>query len=644
MFPVALCATAFGQQPSTSAVTYNRQIAPILYKNCTSCHHDGGSGPFPLMNYSEARRWGPTVEVVTGSRYMPPWLPSGPHNQFADDRRLAAEDIALIRRWVAEGMKEGDERDAVAPPTYASDWQLGPPDLVLEMDTPLAVPADGTDLYRNVILPVQIPATRWIRAMEIKPGSPRVVHHANLLIDRTASLRRAHPDDWKAGIPGMDLMVDAGDSFDPDSHFLYWKPDSSALVEPPDLPWRLDPGNDLVLNLHLKPNGKPETVRARIGLYFAPGPAKRFPILLQLEEDAALKIPPGDANFVVEDQLKLPEDVDVLAVYPHAHYLGKRLEGWAELPNHERRELILIENWDIDRQSIYRFTNPIFLPANSVLHMRYTYDNSAANPHNPNSPPIRVTAGNRSADEMGHLWIQVLPRANGGDADLRAPILRAWMEHRIQKDPSDPIANFNVASLDMTAGNYGKATEHYRESLKARPNDPRTMTALATALSKSGDLQSSLTLLHQALSVDPKYADARYDLAVNELQQGDYAAAERDLRAVLDEQPEDATAHLNLGGVLLATGKNDAAQVEFETVLKMDANNFEALYNLSMIELDAGHVDQALEHLRTAELLHPEDADVHRALAEIYTRRGDDPDAIREQKQIGAPAKKSSAN
>jgi cytochrome c-type biogenesis protein CcmH/NrfG/mono/diheme cytochrome c family protein len=643
MLAFAFNAPAHAQQPPAAPVTYNRQIAPIFYKNCTTCHHDGGSGPFSLMNYGEARRWGPTVEIVTGSHYMPPWLPSGPHNQFVDDRRLSTEDIALIRRWVQDGMKEGNKRDAVAAPTYASDWQLGPPDLVLEMDTPVAVPADGTDIYRNAILPVQIPATRWIRAMEIKTGSPRVVHHANLLIDRTASLRRAHPDDWKAGIPGMDLMVDAGDSFDPDSHFLYWKPDSSALVEPADLPWRLDPGNDLVLNLHLKPTGKPETVRARIGLYFTPGPAKRFPILLQLEDDAALKIPPGNADFVVEDQLKLPEDVDVLAVYPHAHYLGKRLEGWAELPNRERRELILIENWDIDRQSIYRYTNPVFLPANSVLHMRYTYDNSAANPHNPNSPPIRVTAGNRSADEMGHLWLQLLPRATGGDADLRAPILRAWMEHRIQKDPQDPIANFNIASLDMTEGNYRQATDHYRASLKARPNDPRTMTALASVLSKSGDQQSSLSLLRQALTIDPEYAYARYDLAVNELQQGEYAAAEQDLRAVLAQQPQDATAHLNLGGVLLATGTSDAAQAEFETVLRIDANNFEALFNLSMIEIDAGQVDQALGNLRAAELLHPDDVDVHRALAEIYARQGDQPNALREQKQIGAPAKQNRA-
>ena len=361
-------------------VTYNGQIAPVLYAHCTSCHHEGGSGPFSLMHYSDAKRFGTVMEQATGSRYMPPWLPSGPHGMFADDRRLTTEEIALIRRWVNTGMAEGAVNAALKVPDYTSGWQLGAPDLVLEMEKAVEVPASGTDLFRNFILPAEVGKTEWVRAMEIKPGSANVVHHANLAIDRTASLRRAHPADWKDGIPGMDVMVDAGESFDPDSHFLYWKPDSTALVEAPGLPWRLDPGDDLVLNMHLKPTGKVETVKAEVGLYFAKAPASRFPMLLQLENDGKLDIPAGDADFKVEDELKLPEDVDLLAIYPHAHYLGKRLEGWAELPDGTRESLILIENWDIDRQAVYRYAKPMFLPAGTVVHMRYSYDNSAGTP------------------------------------------------------------------------------------------------------------------------------------------------------------------------------------------------------------------------------------------------------------------------
>jgi Flp pilus assembly protein TadD len=355
-------------------------------------------------------------------------------------------------------------------------------------------------------------------------------------------------------------------------------------------------------------------------------------MLIQLEDDARLDIPAGDADFAVEDKLQLPEDVDLLAIYPHAHYLGKRMEGWAELPGGGRKELIVIESWDIDRQAIYRYAKPIFLPAKSVVHMRYTYDNTAENPHNPNSPPIRVKAGNRSADEMGHLWLQVLPRATATGEDLRAPLLRAWMEHRLDKDPHDPIALFNVASLEMSDGRFERAAELYRKTLAAQPDDVRTVTALASAVNKTGNWKQALELLRKAIGMDGTYADAQFDLGVIELQNGDLEGAEKALRAVIALQPGDAAAHSTLGGVLLANGKAAEARVEFETALKSDDRNFEALFNLAMIELDAGEVAQSLEHLKTAEVVNPDDVDVHRALAEIYGKRGQAADALREQK------------
>lgn len=155
------------------------------------------------------------------------------------------------------------------------------------------------------------------------------------------------PDGLEAGNSRHGRHAGRGRPVDPDGHFLEWKPDSTALVEQPGMPWRLDPGNDLVLNEHLKPTGKVEAVRARIGLYWAKEPATKLPILVELEHDAALDIPAGATAFTVEDELLIPEDVDALAIYPHAHYLGKRLEGWAVLPGDRREELVLIPNWDI---------------------------------------------------------------------------------------------------------------------------------------------------------------------------------------------------------------------------------------------------------------------------------------------------------
>jgi tetratricopeptide (TPR) repeat protein/mono/diheme cytochrome c family protein len=627
---------AGGVQAAEAPVTWSRHIAPILYANCTTCHHAGGSGPFALTSYADAKRWGGLLANVTKSRYMPPWLPAPGHGEFLDSRRLPDEQIALIQKWVAAGMPSGDIKEAPKPPVYSSDWQLGPPDLVLEVDSPTEVPASGTDLFRNFILPVPITETRWVRAMEIKPGSPQVVHHANLLIDRTASLRRLHPADWRAGIPGMDITVDSGEGFDPDSHFLDWKPDSAALVESPETPWRLDPGNDLVLNMHLKPTGKVESVRARIGLYFSAKPATRFPVLLQLEHDDALDIPPGDRNFVVEDQLTLPEAVDVLAIYPHAHYLGKRLEGWAALPGGGRTDLVLIPDWDINRQSIYRFAHPPRLPAGTVLHMRYVYDNGEDNPHNPNSPPIRVTNGNRSVDEMGHLWLQVLPVETTGNADARAPLLRAWMENRLRKDPADPTALFNLAALDLDEGAVQAATDLYRRALAARPADVRIATAYASALARSGDWQQAQQRLSAAVAGDSTYAEAQFDLAVLDLEHGQPAAAEPAFRAAIALQPANATAHAGLGSALAAEGdeRSAEAETEFKAALRLDPANFDALYNLAHLEAASGRSAEALLHLEAAVRIRPADADAHRGLADLYAGSRRLADAIREQKTV----------
>jgi Flp pilus assembly protein TadD len=657
---------------SQGPVTWRQQIAPIVYKNCTSCHHTGGSGPFSLMTYGEAKRWGGLMKTVTASRYMPPWLPESGYGSFADERRLTEDEIALVKAWVEAGMPEG-EGDAPAAPVYGSDWVMGPPDLVLEMGTSTKVPASGTDLFENFILPVPLKASRWVRAMEIKPGSPQVVHHANVILDRTASLRRAHPADWQEGIRGMDIRVDSGDSFDPDSHFLFWKPDSTALIEPEGMPWRLDAGDDLILNMHLKPTGRVESVRARIGLYFTDKPATERPMLLQLEHDAALDIPAGDADFVVEDELKLPVAVEVLGVYPHAHYLGRRMEGWAVLPNGERRWLLLIRNWDINRQSVYRFAKPVPLPRGSVVHMRYTYDNSAGNVRNPNSPPVRVKAGNRSVDEMGHLWLQVLPVPDKSDAgrhtnaDPRMALERVWMEDRLHKDANDDLALYNLASLAMMEGDHERAKELYRRALKERPEDARTMTALGTAMEASGDWQAAQVQYRTALEKNSAYADAAFDLGLVDLRHHELPEAEQMFRSLAASHRDDVGARIGLASVLLAMDRAAEAKKEFEQVLAVAPESFEALYGLGRIDVETGDLPgaeplllraiaiendkdaqrllavvyagtgapgKALEHLEEWQRLAPADAEPHRALAQVYSQLGRRTDAVREQKMV----------
>ncbi len=617
------------------AGTWSHDIAPLVYAHCTTCHHPGGAGPFSLLTYADARRWSNQMLLVTQSRFMPPWLPEPGYGDFADVRRLSDADRALIERWVSGGMAQGNPAEAPVPPHYDATWQLGKPDLILKVERPFTLQAGGTDVFRNLILPYPLKQTQYVRAMEIRPSTPKVVHHANVLIDRTASLRRQHPNDWQDGVPGMELLMDAGNRFDPDSHFLFWKPDTPALIEPQGMAWRLDPGNDLVLNIHLKPSGKPEIIDAEVGLYFTPDAPVKQPMLLQLDRDDALDIPPGVSDFVVEDALTLPVDVEVLGVYPHAHYLGREMQGWATLRGGEKKWLVWIRDWDINRQAVYRYREPLLLPKGTVLHMRYTYDNSPANVHNPHAPPVRVRAGNRSEDEMSHLWLQVLPvNAPAGGPDPRLLLEEAWMRKRLARSPADRVSLYNLAAALAGQGKFTDAAGIYEQELKLDPKDPRTLTALGAALEGAGEWQQARERYRGAIDAaaqDPYAAcDARFDLANLELRHEELKGAEADFRAQLALCSEDAEMHAGLGATLTEEGQTDAAQAEFRRSLELDQENLPALSGLGGIELEAGHTDQAVKLLAEAVRLDRGSADAHEQLARAFAQAGDTHGALGE--------------
>ncbi len=632
VFAATFAASTAAQRRDAAAVsvppTWNHDIAPIVYRNCSVCHHPGGGGPFSLLSFHDAVRRGPQILEATGSRYMPPWLPAPGFGDFAGTRRLSDEQVALIRKWVESGMQEGDG-EAPAAPHFDATWQLGKPDLVLTVQRPFTLAAGGTDVFRNFVFRYPLSQTHFIRAVQILPSVPSVVHHANILIDRTASFRRLHPSDWQDGVPGMEIQLDAGNTFDPDSHFLFWKPDTPALEEPEGMPWRLDRGNDLILNMHLKPSGKSELISAQIGLYFSAEPAVEHPMLLQLEDDRDLDIQPGARNFVVEDELTLPIDVKVLGVYPHAHYLGRELAGWAILPDRQKKWLINIPSWDIDRQSVYRFREPVLLPRGTVLHMRYVYDNSADNIHNPNSPPIRVRAGNRSVDEMAHFWLQVLPVNTPKDSpDPRLLIERAWMDHRVRRFPDDVIARYNLAAAEAGLGHYDLAAAEYRRLLAADPGDTRALNSLGAALEGAGALTQASEAFQQAIDHSPESCDAEFNLASLQLKLSRFEDAETHLRAVLQRCPDDASAHSALGVALDGKGDSSGAAAEFERALSLDPSDFTALYHLGEGAIMSGGFDRAIDLLQKASAERPDDLDTRERLAMAYAQSGRADDAL----------------
>jgi Flp pilus assembly protein TadD len=472
--------------------------------------------------------------------------------------------------------------------------------------------------------------------MEIRPGTPQIVHHANVIIDRTAGFRRQHPTDWQSGVPGMELLVDSGNRFDPDSHFLFWKPDTPALVEQADMPWRLDSGNDLILNMHLKPSGKQETLDAQVGLYFTNQPPTKQPMLLQLDCDDALDIPAGDANFVVEDSLTLPVDVDVLGVYPHAHYLGRDLEGWAILPNGEKKWLVWIRNWDIDRQSVYRYKEPLRLPAGTVLHMRYTYDNSTANIHNPHVPPVRVRAGNRSEDEMSHLWVQVLPLNSTRNApDPRLLLEEAWMRSRLSKSPNDLVSLYNLAAALAGQNKFSEAVEIYKKELQLAPQDARTLTALGVALDGAGESdqaqQSFRSAIEAAGNDSSAVCDARFDLASSEFHHNQPEAA-ADFRNEVASCPEDAQALIGLAQVEIEANQTNEAIQHLKEAIRVDASLLDAHEQLARAYAQSSDLQGALAELEKAAQLKPDDATIHSGLSQVLAATGSLQQAIAEQR------------
>ncbi|HEY2860644.1 MAG TPA: tetratricopeptide repeat protein [Terracidiphilus sp.] len=614
-----------------SAPTWSHDIAPIVYARCTACHHPGGAGPFSLVSYAEARKWAPQVLAVTQSRFMPPWLPEPGYGDFADVRRLSDRERDMIRDWVKAHTPEGNAAEAPTPPHYDGGWVLGKPDLVLKVPKPYTLAASGTDVFWNFILPYPLTQTHYIRAMQIRPGTPQIVHHANVTIDRQGSLRHQSPAGWEGGFGGMGLYIDAGNRFDPDSHFLFWKPDSPLLEEPEGMPWRLDPGNDLILNMHLKPSGKAETLDAEVGLYFSATPPTSQPMLISLERDDKLDIPPGNTNFVVEDSLTLPEDVEVLGVYPHAHYVGHDLKGWAILPSGKKESLIWIRDWDIDRQSIYRYREPLFLPAGTVLHMRYSYDNSAGNVHNPHDPPVRVRAGNRSEDEMAHLWLQLLPvHGKAGDPDPRLKLEEAWMRNRVSKTPDDAISLYNLGAALSAQGKFREAAETYAQLLQQAPHDERTLTAMGVALNGEGDWRGAEVQFRAAAAGDAGGCNARFDLASLELRHQELNAAETDFRAQIAACPADAEMHAGLAETLASEGHGDEAMEELAQALKQDPDHVSALVALGSLELEADRTSAALEHLQHAVRVDSSSAEAHELLARAFALSGDQTKALEE--------------
>ena len=580
---------------NSAPVTFNRNIAPIIFHSCSTCHRPGEAAPFALLTYSDVKRHARQIAEVTQSRAMPPWLPEPQPLKFADELRLADSEIELLQRWVEQGAVEGDARDLPAAPKFVEGWRLGKPDLILTATKPLVLPPQGTDTYWNFIFPVPIQETRWVKAVEIRPGDKRYVHHANILVDREGASRQREAEPG-AGFGGMEIRIES-QVFDPDSHLLFWKPGTIPYVEPEGMALRLDKGTDLILNTHLQPSGKTEVIQPSIGLYFTPHPATKLPMLLQLENDAKLDIPAGQKDFLVTDSFTLPIDVRLLAIYPHAHYLGKDIQALATLPDGTKETLIHIPHWNLNWQAVYRYAEPVRLPAGTQVSLRYVYDNSEENPLNPNHPPARVVGGNRSSDEMCHLWLQVLPvnfdcAAFAGKSGRSADGAAGGAGAAQHREESERLRSALQSGGDAA----GEEQQRLRRSRSLRrrcgcgPEDAAANNALGAALVAAEHPEQAVGYLRAALKARPDYFDAHYNLGFALAGQDDFAGAAEQFQAALKLQPQDANVEANLGAALAEMGKLVEAKAHFERALQIDPEQPIAKENLGALQKETnGH-------------------------------------------------------
>jgi tetratricopeptide (TPR) repeat protein/mono/diheme cytochrome c family protein len=591
-------------RPATQSVTYDRDIQPLVLKNCASCHRPEGSA-FSLLTYADAKQHAARMVDATTTRYMPPWKPSPDVGDFVGVRRLTDEQIALIARWVAGGLLEGNgSAPAAAAALPPGGWRLGPPDLVLTMPA-YTLRAGGDDMYRHFVLPIPISTKRYVKAWELRPGNLRVVHHATMEIDVTGMSRHLDEEDPQPGYEGLIAHT----SMAPDGYFLDWAPGHTPYVAPDGMAFPVEAGSDLVLMLHLRPSGKPEPVQASIGLYFTDVPPTRVPALLRLTRQD-MEIPAGASHYAVTTSYRLPVDLDLYTVQPHAHNLAREVEGYATLPDGTIKRLLSITDWDFNWQDVYRYTKPVSLPAGATVTMRWTYDNSPANRRNPNSPPKTVTFGQRTSDEMAELWFQVLPR-NQTDRNLFTRGMQTAQlfenlkgyEAMIRADPKNVALHNDVALLYARAGNAAQVEAHFAAAARLAPESAAAQYNLGTALlsvNKPGDARRAFV---RATELDSSYANAYRSLGVLAQAEGKIDEASAYYRQALQHAPEDAMAHHNLGMLLQVEHRQDEAIREYREALRLNGNYADALVDLAWALAtapDAGQV-QAEEAVTLAQ-------------------------------------------
>ncbi len=400
--------------------TWAGEIAPILYRNCVECHRPGQVAPFSLLTHPEAAKRARFIVKAVQARHMPPWLPDGPVGAFLGERRLTENEIALLVRWAEAGAPAGDLALApVPPPAPAEGWTLGPPDLVVRMRQPFNVPPGPGDTYQVFPVPFSlagVPAdvlgraripesdVLGVAAIEIRAGNLRALHHADIWVDLTGTARRREVAEGGNGFASFGTP-----GFPPAVYLGGRVPGMTVRPLPTGIAAGvLPPSGDVAFQIHYRATGKPETDQSEVGIYFMREPVKRIMDTLLLRS-FNLDIPAGEPAFTIEDTLEIPADCILMNILPHMHLIAREVHASVVNPDGSTRPLIDISRWNFKWQDRYVYREPFVLPKGAKIHCRWVFDNSAANPGNPFSPPRAVQFGPNATDEMCSLQLGIVP-------------------------------------------------------------------------------------------------------------------------------------------------------------------------------------------------------------------------------------------
>lgn len=375
--------------------TFTRHVAPLLFARCAHCHRDGEVAPFQLLNYADAKKRAKQMVRVTADQTMPPWKAERGYGHFLDEQHLTKAEIATLKAWADAGTPEGDAADLPPAPKFAAGWHLGKPDLVIKMPEAFAVPAGGKDVIRNFVIPIDVPESRMVKAIEFRPGNRKVVHHALCLLDLSGTGRK-----WDAADDGPGYSSEKGGiGIIPSGSLGGWAPGVIPRAVPEGTGRFLAKGSDAILQIHYHPSGKDETDQSEVGIYFEKDAAVK-PLGGFSVENWTIDMPAGEKEYKLKAEYTLPVSTTLVGVAPHMHLLGKSMKAWAETPDGKTVPLVNVKAWDFNWQDEYLYRTPVKLPKGTKVKMESVHDNSTSNPANPNSPPKAIRWGEGTADEM----------------------------------------------------------------------------------------------------------------------------------------------------------------------------------------------------------------------------------------------------